>query len=112
MPRVKGRSGRAARIQNQKAVQTRLAPVTRRLMPLEVLDADAIERIHDASLSILEEVGIDFRDPVALDHWRQAGADVSGDRVRIDFFGLETAIRYGLHECPPCGLSSCSHSST
>lgn len=84
MPRVKGRSGRAARIQSQKAVRTRLAPVTRRLKPLDVLDADAIERIHDASLSILEEVGIDFRDPIALTHWRQAGADVSRDRVRID----------------------------
>ncbi len=84
MPRVKGRSGRAARLQDQKAVQTRLAPVTRRLKPLKVLDADAIERIHNASLSILEEVGIDFRDPVALEHWQQAGADVSGERVRID----------------------------
>lgn len=84
MSRLRTRAGRAARIQNQKAVQTRLAPVQRKIKPLEVLDQGAIERIHDASLSILEEVGIEFRDQIALDHWRKAGADVADERVRID----------------------------
>lgn len=84
MSRVKSRAGRAARLQAQKSVQTRLAPVTRKLQPLEVLNEAALDRIHDASMAILEEVGIDFRDAKALSDWRKAGADVDGDRVRID----------------------------
>lgn len=84
MSRVRTRSGRAARIQNQKAVPTRVAPVRRKMTPLEVLDQEAIERIHDASMAVLEDVGIEFRDAIALEHWRQAGADVVDQRVRID----------------------------
>ena len=82
MPRL--RAGRAKRLQSQAAVKPRLAPIIRKLPPLEILDAEGIERIHNASCDILEEVGIDFRDPVALSHWREAGATVDGDRVRID----------------------------
>lgn len=78
------RSGRAARLRDRKARQSRLAPVSRKLEPIDILDAEAIGRIHDASCSILEDVGIDFRDPEALEHWREAGADVAGERVRID----------------------------
>jgi trimethylamine--corrinoid protein Co-methyltransferase len=45
---------------------------------------EAVELIHTESLKILEEVGCEFRDDEALDMWKQAGADVSGTRVRID----------------------------
>ncbi len=69
MSRVKSRAGRAARLQAQKSVLTRLAPVMRKLQPLEVLNEAALERIHDASTAILEEVGIDFRDAKALSDW-------------------------------------------
>lgn len=78
------RSGRAARLRDQAAVRPRLAPVLRRLDPIEVVDADAVERIHDASCAILEDVGIDFRDTIALNHWREVGAEVADERVRID----------------------------
>jgi len=50
----------------------------------EILDAEGVELIHNASMRILEETGIEFRDPEALDIWRNAGAEVSGERVRID----------------------------
>jgi trimethylamine--corrinoid protein Co-methyltransferase len=54
--------------------------------PIEVLSADQIEAIHDASLRILEEIGMDFLDPDALDRLRAAGADVESgsNRVRFD----------------------------
>ena len=44
------------------------------------------DRLHDASLTILETVGIDFLDDEALDLWQQAGAQVdrTTQRVRID----------------------------
>jgi len=50
----------------------------------EILDAEDVDRIHDASMRILEETGIDFRDAEALDIWKTAGAEISGERVRID----------------------------
>ncbi|MBL8093656.1 MAG: trimethylamine methyltransferase family protein [Anaerolineales bacterium] len=54
--------------------------------PLELLDAEQLERIHLASLQILEEIGIDFQDPEALGLWQAAGADVDwgAQRVRLD----------------------------
>jgi trimethylamine--corrinoid protein Co-methyltransferase len=50
----------------------------------EPLDQEQIARIHDASMSILEEIGVDFRDPQALDDWRRAAAKIDGERVYLD----------------------------
>ena len=44
----------------------------------------ASNSFHNASMRILEEVGVDFRDEEALALWKQAGADVSGERVHLD----------------------------
>ncbi len=49
----------------------------------EVLNKEGLELIHEASMQILEQVGIDFRDQLALETWREAGAEVDGERVRI-----------------------------
>src|SRR5215472_980417 len=61
-----------------------LPQLARGLPCFEILTPDQVEKIHDASMAILEEVGIDFRDDVALKQWREAGARVDGARVRID----------------------------
>ena len=54
-------------------------------LPLtEPMDQEQIERIDAASLDILEEVGVVFRDDIALQDWRKAGADVRGERVHLD----------------------------
>jgi trimethylamine--corrinoid protein Co-methyltransferase len=43
-----------------------------------------LQRIERAADRILAETGIEFRDdPVALDHWRRAGAEVNGTLVRF-----------------------------
>ncbi len=44
--------------------------------PLEPLSAEQLRQIDDASLRILEEIGIDFLDDEALDLWAAAGAEV------------------------------------
>lgn len=46
------------------------------LPPLEILEAEQIERLHLASMHILETVGLDFLDAEALDIWQKAGAKV------------------------------------
>lgn len=52
----------------------------------ELLSADALENIHQASLTVLEEVGMDIMLPEARDYMKRAGADVhpGSDRVRFD----------------------------
>ena len=48
-----------------------------RAMPLcEVMSGEQVERIDAASMDILENVGVRFRDPIVLVHWRRAGAKV------------------------------------
>ncbi len=44
--------------------------------PAELLAPDQIERLHDASMHILENVGLDFMDSEALALWEKAGARV------------------------------------
>jgi trimethylamine--corrinoid protein Co-methyltransferase len=34
-------------------------------------------------MRILEEVGVVFRDPIALEDWRKAGVRVDGERVYL-----------------------------
>ncbi len=50
----------------------------------EVMDGSHVERIDGASMDILENVGVQFRDPVAPGEWEQAGAKVIGERVYPD----------------------------
>ena len=54
--------------------------------PVEMLSAAQIERIHEASMHILEQIGIDFLDDEALDIWEAAGArvDRASQHVWID----------------------------
>ena len=56
------------------------------LPPIELLQAEQIEAIHDTSMQILEEVGMDFLHPEALELLRRGGADVEAgsERVRFD----------------------------
>ncbi|WP_077960128.1 trimethylamine methyltransferase family protein [Ensifer adhaerens] len=51
-----------------------------------VLSDDALEAVHEASLTILEEIGMDIILPEARERMKAAGADVTPgtDRVRFD----------------------------
>jgi len=80
------RGGREARRTVRTAPKIGMLPTLKRGLPVvEPMDAEQVERIHEASLAILEEVGVVFRDPIALEDWRRAGADVrADDRVHLD----------------------------
>jgi len=88
MSERRGRSGggraarQAARSTSQSA--STLPYVTRKVPYYEVLDAEGLELIEHNAETVLEEIGIEFReDEEALKLWRDAGADVDGERVRI-----------------------------
>src|SRR3990170_4349888 len=58
--------------------------LVRKIPVYQMVPDEAVELIHQESLSILEEVGCEFRDDEAIAMWKAAGADVSETRVRID----------------------------
>ncbi|MFN3823706.1 MAG: trimethylamine methyltransferase family protein [Pseudorhodobacter sp.] len=58
--------------------------IVRNIPPYDILSEENLVRIEGAADRILAETGIEFRDdPVALDLWRQAGAEVDGLLVRF-----------------------------
>lgn len=64
-------------------LQTGFGEVRSGLRPVEFLPEEHIERIHQASLEILENVGIDFLDDEALSIWASAGAKVDFKRQHV-----------------------------
>jgi len=79
------RRGREARAtQRRTRVQTWLPELERSIPWVDLLDDEQVMRIHDASMDIIEEVGVEFRCDDAIGMWREAGADVDGVTVRID----------------------------
>jgi trimethylamine---corrinoid protein Co-methyltransferase len=77
--------GRAARqAARMHPVVAKVPFITRTLAPVEVLSEEGLELIESNAETILEQVGIDFRDaPDARDLLRDAGADVEDERVRF-----------------------------
>src|SRR5271156_6306639 len=58
--------------------------ITRKIPFCEVLSEEGLATMEHNADTILEEIGIDFRDdPEALQLWKAAGADVQGERVHF-----------------------------
>ena len=58
--------------------------ITRKIPYYEVLGEEGLALMEHNADTILEEIGIDFRDdPEALEIWKAAGADVKGERVHF-----------------------------
>ena len=81
----KVRRGRGARKAVRQQRDVTMLPALKRGLPvIEPMSHGQIEKIDTASMDILEEVGVVFRDPIALDDWRRVGADVRGETVHLD----------------------------
>ena len=78
-------SGRDAKIAARTARSHAFVPYITRKMPYyEVLGEEGLALLEHNADTILEEIGIDFRDdPESLQIWKDAGADVRGERVRF-----------------------------
>ncbi len=82
--RARGGGGAARRA-------ARLAPklecarfIERQIPNFEILNEEALEIIEANAETVLEEIGVTFAEnPGALARWREAGADVQGERVHI-----------------------------
>ncbi|WP_306120931.1 MULTISPECIES: trimethylamine methyltransferase family protein [unclassified Roseitalea] len=81
----RGRGGAAARrAARAGSGPAQLPHITRAIPAYELLGEEGLALIEANAEHILEEIGIEFReDPEALDLWKQAGADVRGERVHF-----------------------------
>ncbi len=83
--RARGGGGGAARRAERTAVKQEFNRYIERNIPnLEILNEEALQIIEANAETVLEEIGVNFVDnPAALERWREAGADVQGERVRF-----------------------------
>jgi trimethylamine--corrinoid protein Co-methyltransferase len=72
---------RAARL---GAVSASVPFITRKIPYVELIDEEGLALIEENAEIILSEIGVEFRDdPEALEIWREAGAEVTGELVRM-----------------------------
>jgi trimethylamine--corrinoid protein Co-methyltransferase len=84
-PRRSRAGGRTARRTLRTAPDFDMLPGLTNKLPLtEVMDPEQVEKIDNASMDILENVGVQFRDEIALQDWKHAGAKVEGEMVYLD----------------------------
>ena len=79
------RGGGAARRAERTGQRVAMARFIERNIPdFEVLTPEAIEIIEANAETVLQEIGVRFPEqPEALARWKDAGADIDGDRVRM-----------------------------
>ena len=80
----RGGGGAARRAERTSTKVEQVGYITRGIPNFEILTAEALEIIETNAEIVLEEIGVAFpENETALELWRQAGADVRGDRVHI-----------------------------
>jgi len=81
----RGSGGASARRQARSGPQlTSLPYIHRQLEPTDILSVEAIEIIENNADILMEEVGVIYsEDEEALAMWKDAGADVQGERVHF-----------------------------
>ncbi len=78
-----GRAGNSARRGSSAIEQMPWNPPVNIDRPTEPLTEEGVQAIHDGAMRILEEIGIAFLNPEALEILREAGCDIDGDVVRM-----------------------------
>ena len=82
--RKRGGGGAARRAARTEMRAETAQAITRRIPDFDVLDEEALSIIEANAETVLAEVGVVFAEnPAALDRWRQAGADIDGETVRL-----------------------------
>ena len=89
MNEVAGRRARSGGGASRRAERTAISFETARYIErnipnFEILNEEALQIIEANAETVLEEIGVNFvENPAALQRWRDAGADVRGERVHI-----------------------------
>ena len=86
-----GRSGAQTRRGSAVIEQMPWNPPVNIDRPTEPLSPEGVEAIHDGAMRILEEIGIEFLNPEAVEILRKAGCTVDGENVRM---GRDLVMEY------------------
>ncbi|MDA7426390.1 trimethylamine methyltransferase family protein [Thalassococcus lentus] len=86
-----GRAGNAERRGGAAIEQMPWRQIVNRDRPTEPMPPEGVERMHNAAMHILEEIGIEFLNEEAADILRKAGCTVNGENVRM---GREMVMEY------------------
>lgn len=90
----RGGGREAKRAARQARAAASVPYITRRIPYYEVLDEEGLALIERNADTILEEIGLEFReDDEVLEIWRKAGADVQDTRVRFPRGMLRSIIQ-------------------
>jgi len=84
--RLRKRGGRAGNTRRGGAAIRQLpwTDVINTDRPTEPLPPEGVAAIHDGAMRVLEEIGIEFLHPEAIERLREAGCKVDGENVRMD----------------------------
>ena len=103
MSRSSGRAGRRSRNKTPETTSKGIPQLDRaqrvnRFPAIEPLNEEQVQKIHDASMDILEQQGIEVVGEMALEVFRKAGAEVSKDGVvKMD----RDLVMQGIASAPP-----------
>lgn len=80
-------------------MSNKIKSITNPKLKLEILTPADVKKIHEATLWIIEKVGVKFPSKRALDIWAENGAEIDRDRkiVRVRGDVIESALK----KCPP-----------
>jgi trimethylamine--corrinoid protein Co-methyltransferase len=84
-PKRRKSGGRSARKAARLDAVVAIKPFIERKIPYyEILDESSLALIEENADTVLQEIGIEFKDfPRALELFKEAGADIDGERVRF-----------------------------
>src|SRR5438876_6184415 len=66
---------------------------TNTLKPYDILSEEQVAQIHDHAMQILQEIGVDFLHPRAIDLFRKAGLTIEENRVHFEAAFVEEQIK-------------------
>ena len=73
---------------SREVVDFKQAPYSQKknpFQPMTIFSEDEIESIHQASLKVLCDTGLDFQSPRAVEILKKAGANIASDGKRVRF---------------------------
>lgn len=105
-PRRRGGERHKGRTATAKINQLPRRKPRRLFAPMALVSDDELESIHQASLQVLQEIGMDLLLPEARERLAAAGAEVKGERVRFPRGLIEECLKtvpseFNLHARNP-----------
>jgi len=84
---------------NKKNMPKTIKSITNPKLHLDILTADDVNRLHDATLHIIENVGIRFKSKRAIEIWEAHGAKVDHNTMIVK--AKPALIEDALKKAPP-----------